>query len=967
MKSYIMNDVYDEMKEIAEYIRNMYNCKNQIIKEYRDKNKINVPYFKKLYLNIMSDKLPLFTIEYFNDTSDILFTIKEFNEYFKKLYKKLKNLEVPKDYSNFFVSSKKLNILSNLITNDYSLYKKIIMKYSKEILKDYYSFEEINNYYINYCEDNDISYENRIFVYNYFKKIFSFNFEELFTKINFNDIQNIQINKEQAIPIKNYLQAVLDFYNILKLLYLPEDNVRVNENYYNFLNENLSLLSEIVSIYNKTRNFVTKKLCDNKKIKLTFECVSLLNGWDVSKEYINNAFLFQDINDNKYYLGILNSNKKKPHFSIQDNSKFIKFCMKHIPTPNKNLPHIVFCKKGIETFKPSDELIDKYKKGLYKKGPNFDINFCHELIDFFKYCIKNYENYNVFNFKFKNTDDYNDISEFYNDVAEYGYNISYNGISKQEVFNAVEKEELFLFEIYNRHLANRTHSKNVHTEIFKSIFDKDNNYIQLCGGPAAEIFYRPALKDKIITHKKGTYIINKNTKSGLSIDKDIYFSIYNYLNNNKPLSYDAKTLLDSGEIIYKKADRDLIKDNHFTEESFTFHCPFNINFKANNISVDQFNEKVINVIQNEDVNILSINRGEHNLISAILMDKKGNILLRKNFNILNNQKNIINYKDKLYKKEIERQKSRMDWQEIDNISNLKEGYLSLVINEIINLMIENNAILVMEQLSTEFIYNRAMIERNIYQKFQTNILKKLSCLIFKNIDKNENGGLYHPYQLVPDIKKFNNNSIQFGWVFFINPAYISKICPEEAYVNVFNYSNINNYNDRISFLLKFKSIKKLANGSGYEFIFNRENFNNLFNGEDSFICNNTWHVWNNKDKKIEDINITETLDKAFALIDCNSINEDYINKIKELKYNLINNSAIELILKCVKICSEKKQYVNNEIQYKGVSWDYIAATNIALKMNYIISKKMNLNKYNLIQNIKTADYISFLENKKEII
>ncbi len=43
-----------------------------------------------------------------------------------------------------------------------------------------------------------------------------------------------------------------------------------------------------------------------------------------------------------------------------------------------------FSKSRINEFAPSDELLEKYNKGYHKKGKDFDINFCHELIDFYK-------------------------------------------------------------------------------------------------------------------------------------------------------------------------------------------------------------------------------------------------------------------------------------------------------------------------------------------------------------------------------------------------------------------------------------------------------------------------------------------------------------------------------------------------------------------------------------------------------
>ncbi|MCQ2596556.1 MAG: type V CRISPR-associated protein Cas12a/Cpf1 [Treponema sp.] len=970
----VMNEIVSEVnfpvsdKNINEYnilISGKYDGKiciakglNQLIKEYNDANKTNVPLLKKLYLNILSEKEPLFKVDFFDETADVIKAVHEYNSLFEPVFKKYVTLDMP-SLDKVYIPFKKLNILSNLVTKDYSLYKNAVMTYSEEKQKEYYSFKELNDYYYQWVNDNSSVEESRD-ISSYFGYLLSYDFDKLYSKINFSEITNLQKNKEQVIPIKEYLQSVLDFYNLLRLVELPDDtDLDVDEKYYAFINDNKSFISEIVLLYNKTRNFVTKSFKEQKKIKLNFECVSLLAGWDINKEYTNNAVMFCDKETGKYYLGIFNSETAKPKFTQDAGSNFEKMYIKYIPSPNKMLPHIFFSAKGIKTFNPSEELLEKYKKGLYKKGENFDLDFCHELIDYFKNGIKNYENYNVFDFKFKETSEYNDISEFYKDVSDCGFKLQMLGINKKEVFDAVENEQLFLFEVYNRHLSGKSHGKDIHTEYFKALFDKDNDFIQLCGG--AEIFYRPALAEKNITHKTGSYIVNRNTKSGLSIDSEVYKSIYNHLNFGKTLSADAKTLIDSGEVVYKKADRDLIKDRRYTEENITFHLPILLNYKARDVFVKSFNENVINTINNNDVNILAVNRGENNLITTVLIDKNGKILNKKSYNTIDTSYNKINFKDKLARKEQERMNSRMNWQEIENISKLKDGYLSVIVHEIATMMVENNAVLVMEDLSADFVHSRAMIERNVYQKFQSKLIEKLSFLVFKNAEKNENGSIYHPYQLCPDINEYKPNYLQFGWIFFLNPTYISKIISEESYVNVFNFYEVNNFKDRIKYLSKFKSIKKSKDG--FEFYFERKLFNELFEGEDKLVCNGIWNIYNKKEKQFEKVDVSESLEKAFSLINCTEFDENYIPKINELSFSLINNSALEMILNCLKICSEKKQFINNEWQYKNESCDSIAAYNLALKMKYIISLGMNLGKYNSVQNIKTGDFVNYLDEK----
>lgn len=947
---------YDEKKCISKGI-------NQEIKEYNDKNKTKIPFFKKLNLNILSDRQPLFTISKFNSTKEILDEVKTYADIFTSFQSEFKNIKWPEELDKIFISAKHLNNFSHIMTGNFSNYKNAL-SFNDIKSKEYYSFKEINESFYRYAEASNIESSSVSDITSYFRLLSAFNPAEFYDKIDFNSITDIQTNKEQCLPVKKYLEELLKFFNLFRIISIPDVFTEsYDAEYYSFLNKWIPELEVIVLLYNKTRNFVTQKITVDKRVKLNFECTKFMGGWDYTEEKNNCGFLFHDEENNKYYLGVLNKlSEIKTEIPEKSNSSFKKMFLKAIVGPNKALPHAFLSGKGIDTFNPSPELLENYKNKKHIKGENFDINFCHELIDYFKNCMKTYKNYKDFTFNFSQTETYNDISEFYAEVVEAGYNLEMKGVDKDYILKSADEGNIFLFEITNKYLSGKAHSGDRYTQLFKTVFAPENNFIKLNGN--SEIYFRPALIEKNITHKKGSFIVNKNTKSGLSIPEETYFAIYNHLNYGNKLSPETQLLFDSGEIVYKKADRDLIKNRRFTEENFTFNCPVTINYKARDMFVKEFNDRVIEAIKDSDVNILAVNRGEHNLITTVLIDRKGNVLERKNYNLLSNKNLIIDFKDKLHKKEIERAASRLEWQEIEDIARLKDGYLSLVTGEIADSMIRNNAVLVMESLSSEFKNSRALIERNIYSRFETKLINKLSCLTFKNAENNVPGGLYHPYQLVPLPKMHMENDLQFGWIFFMNAAFISRICSEEKYVNVFSFSEITNFKTRKAYLSKFESIKKLPENAGYEFTFERKKFNKNFYGIDTLVCGGIWHVWNSHEKKIEEINVTETLNQAFTLINCTAENENFTDKINELDYTLIYNSSLELILKCFRCCAEKKEHVNNEIQYKGISWDYIAAYNLALKMKYIMENGMNLSKKNVVLNFKTADMVSDFNKDK---
>ena len=104
--------------------------------------------------------------------------------------------------------------------------------------------------------------------------------------------------------------------------------------------------------------------------------------------------------------------------------------------------------------------------------------------------------------------------------------------------------------------------------------------------------------------------------------------------------------------------------------------------------------------------IIGIDRGERHLLYLTVIDLNGIIVEQYSLNEIINEFNgkpyITDYHQLLDNKEKERNLAKKDWQTIENIKELKEGYLSQVINRISNLMIKYNAIIVLEDLNSGF-------------------------------------------------------------------------------------------------------------------------------------------------------------------------------------------------------------------------------------------------------------------------
>ena len=314
-----------------------------------------------------------------------------------------------------------------------------------------------------------------------------------------------------------------------------------------------------------------------------------------------------------------------------------------LPGPNKMLPNGFFSTKGQETFLARKGLLLGYEQGKHKKGETFDKSFMYKLIDWFKYAIDQHEDWKNFNFQFSPTESYEDMSGFYKEVELQGYKITFQNISENYIDSLVDSGKLYLFQIYNKDFAEKADGKkNLHTLYWENLFSPENlKDICLKLNGEAELFYRPASENlKIIKHEKDSILVNRTTTDGETIRDEIYQEIYKFKNPAKQekgfkLSDEAKSLLDSGKVVLKKARFEITKDKHFLQNTYLFHCPITMNFKAPEITGKKFNERVLEYLRNNpDVKIIGLDRGERHLIYLSLINQNGEIELQKTLNIV---------------------------------------------------------------------------------------------------------------------------------------------------------------------------------------------------------------------------------------------------------------------------------------------------------------------------------------------
>lgn len=609
-------------------------------------------------------------------------------------------------------------------------------------------------------------------------------------------------DKEAVEKIKNLLDSIKEMQHYIKPLLGSGKETDKDERFSAEFDSIWRELDTITPLYNMVRNYMTRKPYSQEKIKLNFDNPQLLGGWDANKEQdYSSIILRRGVN---YYLAIMDKDSRNLLRKAMPSAGecYEKMVYKLLPGANKMLPKVFFSKSRKEEFAPSQQIEDIRDNGSYKKGSNFNIEDCHQLIDFYKQSILKHEDWSKFGFQFSPTTSYQDINEFFNEVEQQGYGISFTNVSIEFIDKLVDEGKLYLFQIYNKDFSEYSKgTPNMHTLYWRALFDEKNlaDVIYKLNGQS-ELFYRKkSLERNEPTHRAHEPIKNKN--------------------KNNPKS----------ESVF---DYDLIKDKRYTLDKFMLHIPITMNFKCpDRINL---NNQVKEYLQEaEDTHVIGIDRGERHLLYLVVIDRYGNIKEQFSLNDIVNEYNGIKYQTDYHAlldtKEKERKEARKSWQTIESIKELKEGYLSQVIHKITQLMIKHHAIVVLEDLNRGFMRGRQKVEKEVYRKFEKMLIDKLNYLVDKRAEPEAAGGLMRAYQLTSKFESFEKLGKQSGFLFYVPAWNTSKIDPVTGFVNLFD-THYKSIDSAKKFFSSFDSIRYEAEKGWFEFRFDYRNFGTKADG-----------------------------------------------------------------------------------------------------------------------------------------
>lgn len=686
--------------------------------------------------------------------------------------------------------------------------------YQERKSKFFKSFDSFSIQYLNTCIElynTEVLHEATLSpIQSYFNSIGVFKVNDELTKNLFVAIQDAYSNAEELLrndypadkdlaqqkddvaKIKVLLDSIKAIQWFIKPLLGKGNEAEKDGKFYGEFEKLWQTLDQVTPLYNKVRNYMTRKPYSVEKIKLNFENSTLLDGWDVNKESDNTSIILRK--DGLYYLAIMDKKHNKvfkKEFASNNEQCFEKMEYKLLPGANKMLPKVFFSNSRINEFNPDKELLSNYENETHKKGEKFNIQHCHKLIDFFKSSINKHEDWKNFEFNFSNTSLYEDLSGFYREVEKQGYKLSFRNIPETYINQLVEEGKLYLFQIYNKDFS--PHSKgtpNMHTLYWRMLFDAENlkDVVYKLNGQA-EVFYRKSSikPENIIVHKAQEAIANKNLKN------DKQQSVFEY---------------------------DIIKDKRFTIDKFQFHVPITMNFKG--IGLQNINSQTNQYIQenHSDIHVIGIDRGERHLLYLTLINSQGEIVKQFSLNEIVNEYNgktyTTNYHDLLDAREKARLHERESWKTIETIKELKEGYISQVIHKITELMVQYNAIVVLEDLNMGFMRGRQKVEKQVYQKFEKMLIDKLNYLVDKKKAPTEPGGVLNALQLTNKFESFQKMGKQSGFLFYVPAWNTSKMDPVTGFVNLFDtrYERIDKAQD---FFGNFKTIKFNESKQYFEF------------------------------------------------------------------------------------------------------------------------------------------------------
>ena len=669
------------------------------------------------------------------------------------------------------------------------------------------------------------------------------------------DPSNISTSKTALKTIKDFFDTFTELRTMVGIVGRSDNKMGENDFYnrYDELNASLTVTWKAENLF---RNYVTRKPVDAHAKTETVLGTALrkTSSWWKKGDLLKVPSQLMTCEDGKYYyylplpvsIGGRNIDPQGKDDSCMLMSQIkVQDAVKWIPAQTFTKAKKYFaenqCKdtytieeKVHEPVTITREVSEIYERKLHTKGALQNGEETEEeyrknllavlnVIDTF---ARNYVLYDSFEIKTKPIEEYEDAKQYYDEL-----NLCLTPViewvtgNKRLLDEGVANGSLLKFLIHSRNL----YAPAEYTEARKTSYTKMLSFIlspankgQITLNSRPVLMYRPAVisEERIVKHKKGSILVSKNTTRGEHIPDEIYNELKLYFNQNKPLSDEGAQYFNAhkNEISHHKAETTIIKDKRYTMEKFFL----NMSYKKN---ADTIESKTLSYDLNKKMkayaaagcNVLSVIRSRNDLVYVSVVDQNNNVLEERSLNVIDG----VDFAGRIREAAQIKQKDKAEnWKYDRKIKDLKTGFISKAISEIVSLAVKYEAVICIEYLSQNFKDKYSALDDTVYKSFETALVSRLSDLWFKNIDEGKAGSMSNPLQLATN----NGNSFQDGILFYTGQKYIKKTDPETGYTDLFDTRFVTTITNKKSFFSKFSSIRYNAETKKIDMEFDYGNF-----------------------------------------------------------------------------------------------------------------------------------------------
>lgn len=430
---------------------------------------------------------------------------------------------------------------------------------------------------------------------------------------------------------------------------------------------------------------------------------------------------------------------------------------------------------------------------------------CHEyMVQYISLCIefaKHYAQWKRFAFeKLLEPSAYKDLASFYAHIATMMVDTRWDKVQKAQIDRLIDQGALLCFEITSKNMYDEGKYQSSYTRLFKEILSEQNiasNEVRLNSRPM--MTYRPKSIEYYPTHLKNDRVLLKRLVNGEFISSNDYKSLSAHIRGNLDYSYLSKTakqIVENKLYVTKEINTEIAKYKRFAEDKYfiTFSYTKNAKIPENekNLISEDINESMKNGYK-----ILSLVAGHDNLLYYILFDENLEAIEEKSLNIIDG----IDYSKKL--KSLEN-----DAEAEEAIKRLKKAYMGLAISKIVDVAVENNAVIVAADQTFESDKKGELLTKADRMNLDIALEKKLLDFYSKSRD----GSISNPIQLTKGYKNaLYRPSRQNGIYFRINGQFTDKIDSRNGFINLINVRSIGSNARKRQFLTSLDCVERVGN------------------------------------------------------------------------------------------------------------------------------------------------------------